>query len=166
MESRELQLEKKESEVRTFEADLHRREKQLTDLILKNDRYDRGMTTRLFTNGEDTGTLSNMLKNDASSDLNLSKSIASISVRPLSTTSYGQNIDQILKQFQSQQATMIERESQLQQYLSRKEEALREQEVDSKIEASLSELFDRTSSPGVVSNKISTQLQESIGTSD
>ena len=84
--------------MRKFELDLQRREKQLTDLILKNERGDeRGLTSHYFLNGEDTGLLSNFSKAEALSDTH--KSNRSISARHLSWTTYGQNIDHILQQF-------------------------------------------------------------------
>ena len=60
LEHREYQLERKEKHVRTFESDLHRREKQLTELILKNDRFDRVLSTKYFS-PEDTDILTNLL---------------------------------------------------------------------------------------------------------
>lgn len=74
MEHREYQLERKESQVRAFENDLHRREKQLTDLILKNERGDRSLESRFF-NGEDTALLSNLMNGPSTSDgIDLNKS--------------------------------------------------------------------------------------------
>jgi len=50
---------------------------------------------------------------------------------------------------------MIKRETELQHYLSKKEEHLRDQEVNTKIEACLEELLDKTTShnKGLVSEE-------------
>ena len=60
LEHREFQLERNEKRVRTFESDLYRREKQLTDLILKNDGFSKALSDQQFS-PEDTDILSNLL---------------------------------------------------------------------------------------------------------
>ena len=68
LEHREYQLERKEKHVRTFESDLYRREKQITDLILKNERFDMALSNKYFS-PDDTGLLSNLLPANSNNQL-------------------------------------------------------------------------------------------------
>ena len=45
LKQREREVEEKEQELRDFETDLKRRERQLTELILRNERSERGFNT-------------------------------------------------------------------------------------------------------------------------
>ena len=54
--------------MRSFESDLHRREKQLTELILKNERFDNNLISirALTPSVDDSGLLSNLIQAPAS----------------------------------------------------------------------------------------------------
>ena len=132
--------------MRTFEADLHRREKQITELILKNERFDRGFGLNKYLSADDSGVLSNIVAAPSSStdciDFNKSGPHCFASSSGVSPTlpiaqNPTSNIDVLLNQFQAHQAEMVKRENELQQYLSNKEEKLRDKKRNSAIEASL-----------------------------
>lgn len=82
--------------MRTFESDLYRREKQLTELILKNERFDKALSSKFFS-PEDTDILSNLLpaQNHSSGGIDFDKSGGNY-FENNTPGGRGQNIDQLL----------------------------------------------------------------------
>ena len=143
LELREYQLEKKERQTRTFENDLYRREKQITELILKNERFDRSFANSELRMGLRQAQSS--ISSQQEIDFNKSGALT------YSVAKSGSNIDQLLNQFEQHQTEMIKREAELQKYLSTKEESMRNHELSQKIEESLEQMFDKNGSPKTMS---------------
>ena len=95
---RENEIEEKEQELQDFESDLKRRERQLTELILRNERSEHGFNTS-----------PSFVQSDI---IDFNKSAERISTKSA-------NIENLISQFQSHQKEALQHEQVLNRFLER-----------------------------------------------